>query len=128
METWALFTPDYIVGVRTFMDLVRERFSEDDAILCPCSRCINQKSMAISDVERHILLNGMSSTYTRWIHHGEGHDVHVLEEPVDVDAHSNPGEHENNAADRVEDILRDLMGAEVPLHDIADGDGNPSSN
>lgn len=54
--------------------------------------------MAQRDVERHILLNGMSSTYTRWIHHGEANDVHVLEEPVDVDPHSNPIEHENNAA------------------------------
>jgi hypothetical protein len=100
------------------MDFVGERFAKDAAILCPCSRCINLKSMAKSDVERHILLNGMSNTYTRWIHLGEGNDVHVLEEPVHVDAHSNPVEHDNNDADRfhsnttdrVEDVLRDLMG------------------
>lgn len=124
----ALFTPDYIDGVRNFMKFVEERFPGDAAILCPCSRCINQKSMAQRDVERHILLNGMSSTYTRWIHHGEANDVHVLEEPVDVDPHSNPIEHENNAADRVEDILTDLMGAQVPCNNAATGDGNPSSN
>jgi hypothetical protein len=84
--------------------------------------------MAKGDVERNILLNGMSSTYTRWIHHGEGNVVHVLEELVYVDAHFNPLEHDYNAAGRVEDILRDLMGAEVPCNDVAASDGNPSSN
>jgi len=46
--------------------------------------------MGKGDVERHILLNGMCSTYTRWIHHGESSDVHVLDEPIHVDAKSNP--------------------------------------
>jgi hypothetical protein len=96
----ALFTNKYVAGVRNFMDFVAARFPEDAAILCPCSRCINQKSMGTRDVERHILLNGMCSTYTRWIHHGESSDVHGLDEPVHVDAHSNPLEPENNA-DRV---------------------------
>jgi hypothetical protein len=106
--------------------LLERGFAEDAAILCPCSRYINLKSMAKSDVEMHILLNGMSSTYIRWIHHGEGNDVHVLEEAVHVDAHSNPVEHDNNAADRfdsnaadrVEDVLRDLIGVEVPCNDV----------
>jgi hypothetical protein len=92
--------------------------------------------MAKSDVERHILLNGMSNTYTTWIHHGEGNDVHVLEEAVHVDANSNPIEHDNNAADRfdnnaaerVEDVLRDLMGVKVPYNDVVARDGNPSSD
>jgi hypothetical protein len=125
----ALFTPEYIAGVSNFMDFVRGRFAEDDAILCPCSRCINQKSMCQSDVRRHILMNGMSSTYTRWCHHGEDNDVHVLEGGGEhVDAHYNPVDDDNNAADRVEDILSDLMGAEVPSNDVAPEDDNPSGN
>ena len=119
----ALFTNKYVAGVRNFMDFVAARFRKDAAILCPCSRCINQKSMGTRDVERHILLNGMCSTYTRWIHHGESSDVHVLDEPVHVDADSNPLEPENNA-DRVEDIFTDLMGVELPSSDVAAGDGN----
>jgi hypothetical protein len=84
--------------------------------------------MAANDVERHTLLNGMSSTYTRWILHGGGSDVHVLEEPVHLDAdHLQPLEHDNNCLDRVNDMLRDLMGAELPCKDVPDGDGNPSS-
>jgi hypothetical protein len=125
----ALFTPDYIAGVSNFMDFVRERFGEEAAILCPCSRCLNQKSMSQDDVRRHILVNGMSSTYTRWSHHGEANDVHVLEEPVEhLFAHNNHSEHEQNAAHGVEDILRDLKGTEVPSNDVAVEDENPSSN
>jgi hypothetical protein len=74
-------------------------------------------------------MNGMSSTYTRWCHHGEDNDVHVLEGGGEhVDAHYNPVDDDNNAADRVEDILSDLMGAEVPSNDVAPEDDNPSGN
>jgi hypothetical protein len=44
-----------------------------------------------------------------------------------MDADSNPLEPENNAADRVEDIFRDLMGVEFPSNDVADRDGNHES-
>jgi hypothetical protein len=129
----AKFTAEYITSVRIFMDFVRERFGEEAEILCPCSRCLNQKSMSQDDVRRHILVNGMSSTYTRWSHHGEANDVDILEEPVEhVGAHNNQWEHEESAADGVEDILRDLMGAEVAVEDEANDveveHENPSSN
>ena len=78
----ALFTPQYICGVRSFMNFVRERFTEDEQILCRCSRYMNHQSLHQNEVERRLLLNGVSSTYSRWINHGEDSDVHVLEEPA----------------------------------------------
>jgi hypothetical protein len=54
----------------------------------------------------------------------ESSDVHVLDELVHVDADSNRLELENNAADRVVDIFRDLMGVEFPSNDVAARDGN----
>jgi hypothetical protein len=83
-----LFTPGYIDGVTEFMSFIHEKFGEDEAILCPCSRCLNQKYQHQSVVERHILMYGMESTYTRWIHHGENFDVDVLEHPVVVHDHA----------------------------------------
>ena len=125
-----LFTPEYINGVSNFMNFVEEKFPTDAPILCPCTRCLNHKSMDKSDVKRHILLSGMSSTYTKWIHHGESSDVHVLEQPADVDPHSNPMEYGDNAADRLDDMLADLTGAELHSNDVQDEDedGNPSDN
>jgi hypothetical protein len=61
------------------MNFVKERFSEAEKILCPCQHCLNSKSLEQDEVERHLLLNGMSSTYTRWIDHGEDRNIHVLE-------------------------------------------------
>jgi hypothetical protein len=119
-----LFTLEYISGVRNFMNFVEERFPMDAAILCPCRQSLNHKSIAKSEVQRHLLLNGMSSTYTRWVNHGESNDVHVLEQPVDVDHMV----HENNDVDRVEDILTDLEGTFVPSNEAPADEGNQSSN
>ena len=77
-----LFTSQYVYGVTSFMNFIKERFNESEEILCPCKTCLNQKYMPQSDVQRHLLLNGMCSTYTRWILHGESSNIHVLEEPV----------------------------------------------
>ena len=81
----ALFTPQYICGVRSFMKFVKDRFSESEQILCPCSSCLNTISLEQNEVERHLLLNGMSSTYTRWIDHGEDRNIHVLEEVAEAE-------------------------------------------
>jgi hypothetical protein len=83
-----LFTLGYIDGVKEFMSFIHEKFGEDEAILCPCSRCLNQKYQHQSVVERHILMYGMESTYTRWIHHGENFNVDVVEHPVVVHDHA----------------------------------------
>jgi hypothetical protein len=41
----APFTPAYVKGVEEFMEFVRERYPKDSQILCPCSRCLNQKNV-----------------------------------------------------------------------------------
>jgi len=61
------------------MSFVQDRFSENDAILCPCRNCLNQSSRSQKDVHDHIYLFGMSTTYTRWVHHGEAFDVEIME-------------------------------------------------
>jgi hypothetical protein len=62
------------------MNFVKERFTEAEKILCPCQHYMNNQSLQQNEVERHLLLNGMSSTYSRWIDHGEGSNIHVLEQ------------------------------------------------
>ena len=59
------------------MDFIKEKFGEDDEIFCPCTRCLNQKYLHLPNVKKHILLNGMDCTYTRWVHHEEDISVHV---------------------------------------------------
>lgn len=87
MPRWVygtLFTDDYMEGVRQFMQFVKQKFSEDELIPCPCSTCLNLIELHQTIVKKHIIVNGMDSTYTKWIHHGEDSDIDVIEHPVDV--------------------------------------------
>jgi len=121
-----LFTPQYIGGVKSFMDFIKERFNETEQILCPCTNCLNHKYLHQNDAERHLLLNGMSTTYTRWINHEEGSDVHVLEEPVPKDGNDNSLE-EPVHDDGLDAMLRDLVSSEH-VNDDGHDDGNPSND
>jgi hypothetical protein len=76
----------HLQGVEEFMQHVCRRLAKDARILCPCSTCLNTTERAQGTVEDHLLLNGMASTYDRWIHHGE---------PL----HSEPGAHADHGDD-----------------------------
>jgi hypothetical protein len=98
------------------MNFIQGKFSDNEQILCPCGRCLNQKYLSQAVVNRHILLNGMDNSYTRWIHHGERFDVDVIEYPDDV--HDNDdgfiheeGVTEDYSGDRLEAVLGDLQNA-----------------
>jgi hypothetical protein len=108
-------------GVKEFMTFVRGKFGDNVEILCPCSRCLNQKYLSQAVVNKHMMMNGMDSSYTKWIHHGEDFNVNITEcVPVvhnDSDNVSTDGigvtEDDNNDADHWEEILGDLQtGAE----------------
>jgi hypothetical protein len=68
-------------------------------------------------VNRHILLNGMDISYTRWIHQGLRLDVDVIEYPDDVHdnddgfIHKEEGVTEDYSVDRLEAVLGDLQNA-----------------
>ena len=65
------FTPSYTLGVEQFMEFVKQRSPEHAHISRPCTRCLNQSGRAQVVVHDHLLLFGMSATYTKWTHHGE---------------------------------------------------------
>jgi hypothetical protein len=79
-----LFSSEHIDGVRQFMSFIAKKFSDNVEILCPCSRCLNHKYHYQLVVKKHILMNGMDSSYTRWFHHGVDVNVDVVEHPIDV--------------------------------------------
>jgi hypothetical protein len=112
-----LFSREHINGVKEFMNFIEGKFSEDEQILCPCGRCLNQKYLSQALVHTHILLNDMDSIYTRWVHHGERLDVDVIEYPDDVHdnddcfIHEEEGVTEDYSADRLGAVLGDLLNA-----------------
>jgi hypothetical protein len=131
-RTWmhgTLFTHEYINGVKGFMSFINGKFSEDEKILCPCTRCPNQNYQHQAIVEKHILINGMDSAYTQWVQHGECYDAAGNEHSVDV--HDNgfidgtSVTEEDAYTNRFEGILGDLyMAEEVANLDGENGDGN----
>jgi hypothetical protein len=112
-----LFSCEHIDGVKEFMNFIQGKFSEDEQMLCPCGRCLNQKYLSQAVVNRHILLNDKNSSYTRWIHHGKRLDVDIIEYSVDVHdnddgfIHEEEGVTEDYSADRLEAVFGDLQNA-----------------
>jgi hypothetical protein len=41
--------------------------------LCPCSKCGNRKRQNKVNMGKHLVNNGFTPNYTRWVHHGEAH-------------------------------------------------------
>jgi hypothetical protein len=130
-RTWmhgTLFTVEYIDDVKEFMSFINGKFNEDEKILCPCTRCLNQNYEHQAIVEKHTLMNGMDSTYTRWVHHGEDYDAAINEHSVDV--HDNGfidgiSVTEDAPTNRFQGILGDLhMAEEVANLDGENEDGN----
>jgi hypothetical protein len=100
----------HLQGVEEFMQHVRGRFAKNALILCPCSTCLNTTERAQGIVEDHLLLNGMTSTYDRWIHHGEP----LHSEP---DAHADHGDdrhghHGDDGIEFMEKVLQENAGLE----------------
>ena len=112
-----LFSDEYMKGVEEFMQFLRGKFSEDEEILCPCSICLNQMYRHQTMVQRHLLMNGIQSSYTKWIHHGEELDVDVVEMHVTDDGAGHDGDID---AVRFEELLEGLQTAAVEEGGIAD--------
>ena len=126
---------EHIKGVEEFMQCVRRNFTKDERILCPCSQCLNRKDeIHQGRVEDHLLLNGMASTYDRWIHHGEPLQAGAQHAEADSEPHhgsddgiafmesvlggnDNLEEEDGNEDDRIPDLLKDLYNSE----DLVDG-------
>jgi len=87
---------------------------------------MNRHTLPQDEVERHLLMKGMSTTYTRWINHGEPIKVHVLEEPVHHDGNANSLVTEDTNDGGFDGMLRDLVGSEH-VNDDEHEDGNPSN-
>ncbi|CAM0902065.1 unnamed protein product [Alopecurus aequalis] len=101
-------SPEHIKGVEEFMQFVRARFANDAAILCPCRQCLNRKEHTQGRVEDHLLLNGMASTYDRWVHHGEP----FLEEPQHAEADEQPHHGGDDDFEFMENVLQENDGLE----------------
>jgi hypothetical protein len=111
------------------MEYVRDRYSADEKIKCPCRKCLNQKEKSQADVHEDIELNGMARWYTRWIDHGEepndgGQDddgeLAVVLEDMSWDGNDQtPLDEEGQAEDVLDDGARGVQGLIQDFRDAA---------
>jgi hypothetical protein len=68
------FTTEWMMKTNDFLELT---FGESPKgailVLCPCKRCANRKRKNKVNMGKHLLKNGFTPDYTRWVHHGEAH-------------------------------------------------------
>ncbi|KAF6139068.1 hypothetical protein GIB67_010794, partial [Kingdonia uniflora] len=78
-------TYDFLNGVRSFIDYVKQTFG--DMAYCPCNKCRNVNGVkTVDEIRTHLITYGIDQSYTTWYFHKESKDA-------TVDAHiHNPNE------------------------------------
>ena len=102
--------PEYIRGVKEFLNFAISNSPNESQLRCPCSRCNNCVWRHYNQVQNHIFINGMLKNYTSWVHHGE------VDERVDI--HSNVDVGGEDMDLEMDDEFDNTIGM---LHDMCNG-------
>lgn len=62
---------EYIQGVRSFIEFVKNNVGESTMFSCPCKRFNNGKgSLPLGEISYHLFKHGIVSSYKLWRFHG----------------------------------------------------------
>ena len=118
--------PEYTNGVRSFIKFASEHMGEQSKIWCPCLRCMNVELHSYPTVQEHLLFNGIMTSYTAWIHHGEQMPMNV-EGVHDDDSDDEGGsvqgglsDTEDNPHDELPELLEDIYRGVLMDDDLGD--------
>ncbi|KAH7835951.1 hypothetical protein Vadar_031397 [Vaccinium darrowii] len=101
--------PRYLQGVIDFMAFARKNIRDGETeISCPCKKCHNFVRKKIDVVKEHLVVNGISPSYTVWIFHGE------RSQPRDQGI-ENSGQGNFDGQNDMEEMIRDAFGI-PPIH------------
>lgn len=93
----------YKLGVRSFLNFAYQNRDESSNIPCPCKCCNNYREQTRDMVEQHLLVNGIRSTYIRWIYHGEKNGTDCSD-----DDDMSDGADFNSMDDELENMINDI--------------------
>ncbi|XXG72632.1 hypothetical protein AAC387_Pa07g1687 [Persea americana] len=118
--------PEYTNGVRSFIKFASEHMGEQSKIWCPCLRCMNVELHSYPTIQEHLLFNGIMTSYTTWIHHGEQMPMNV--EGVHNDDSDDEGgsvqgglsDMEDNPRDELPELLEDIYRGVLMDDDLGD--------
>ncbi|XP_040872067.1 uncharacterized protein [Glycine max] len=90
----------YQHGVEEFLSFAQIHSATTDAnFFCPCVKCVNGRRHSLDDIRSHLICDGFSPTYTKWIWHGDlvGHTATCPPHSIKL-----------QTGDLMEDMIRDL--------------------
>ncbi|XP_074302784.1 uncharacterized protein LOC141634768 [Silene latifolia] len=93
--------PEYIAGVKDFIDFAVKNSRGRTRLPCPCYKCHNFLHKRVDEILNHLSKSAFDRTYTIWIWHGEDREENVRTNTPEV--------HTSNEGDRIEDMLRDVQ-------------------
>ena len=70
-----LTDPRYEIGVNEFLRFAYRNKNKSVDIPCPCKICNNFRDHKKSTVFKHLMQNGISTSYDKWTRHGKSCDV-----------------------------------------------------
>ena len=63
---------EYDNGVEDFLQFAKHNAAPIGGLyLCPCVNCLNGRRQSLDDIRTHLICDGISPNYTKWIWHGE---------------------------------------------------------
>ncbi|GJN35321.1 hypothetical protein PR202_gb24076 [Eleusine coracana subsp. coracana] len=97
---------EYRKGVDMFLEFTFSNSAKGNKILCPCKICQNSCWNVSEDVRGHLICDGFTQGYLKWVNHGEQSPSQLL---CSLKSDSIQGEN-SNEEDDISDLLQDLAG------------------
>jgi len=73
----ARISHQYENSIEDFLQFAQENAPEMGGVyLCPCVKCLNGRRKSLDDIITHLICDGISPTYTKWIWHCELPQMH----------------------------------------------------
>ena len=62
---------EYQVGVEEFIEFAKRNSEDNNTTRCPCKKCCNVSVLMFEEVQDHLMIHGILSSYKTWFFHGE---------------------------------------------------------
>ena len=70
---------DYENSVEHFLQFAQQNAPERGRVyLCPCVNCLNGRRQSLEDIITHLICDGISPSYTKWIWQGELSEMSIV--------------------------------------------------
>lgn len=95
--------PEYLDGVKKFLEFAYAHIEPGKKIRCPCVKCNNVYFHTRDDVKADLYYHGIVKGYIPWVFHGEAFESST----EDDDGGDDPGKEDEDDHDDMQDMIHD---------------------